>query len=82
MTSILFKYVLTAILTVHLTKHIVLAEQNQLKKSPNRFLYHLFRKYGSHGTISFEVILIFSELIKFRNFSVIFNFGNEQASQH
>lgn len=59
MTSTLLKYVLTAILTVHLTAHMVFAEQTTsttLKNQPNRFLNHLVKKYGSHGKISFEVI--------------------------
>lgn len=59
MTSTLLKYVLTAILTVHLTTYIVFADQTTstvTKRQPNRFLGHLMKKYGSQGTISFEVI--------------------------
>lgn len=29
--------------------------QCELQQRPNRYLAHLFNKYGSHGTISFEV---------------------------
>lgn len=58
MTLTTFKYALTAIVTVQLAMHIVFAEQNTstfTKSQSNRFLGHLVRKYGSHGTISFEV---------------------------
>lgn len=61
MTSSLFKHILTAILIVHLSNECVLAEQQTTttttpsRRPSNRFLNHLFRKYGSRGTISFEV---------------------------
>ncbi|XP_031638568.1 zinc transporter ZIP10 isoform X2 [Contarinia nasturtii] len=60
MTSSLFKHFFTAVLIVHLSNHIIFAEHTTTtstttpKRQSNRFLSHLFRKYGSHGTISFE----------------------------
>lgn len=59
MTSALFKYALVAILAIYFDSHIVFAEKTlptSTQKPSNRFLNHIFRKYGSHGTISFEVI--------------------------
>lgn len=60
MTSALFKYTLAAILTIHMYNAIAFAENTlptaSTQKPSNRFLSHIFRKYGSHGTISFEVI--------------------------
>ncbi len=28
---------------------------SEISKKPNRFLTHIFNKYGSHGVINFEV---------------------------
>lgn len=28
---------------------------SEMSKKPNRFLTHIFNKYGSHGVINFEV---------------------------
>lgn len=36
---------------------------SDVPKNQNRYLAHLFHKYGSHGTISFEVSLLFSTAI-------------------
>lgn len=41
---------------------------SDVPKNQNRYLAHLFHKYGSHGTISFEVSLMFSTEITI-NFS-------------
>lgn len=69
MTSTLFKYAITAILTIHICNDIVFAADKTdptptktttttapMHNPSKRFLNHIFRKYGSHGTISFEVI--------------------------
>ncbi|XP_055311077.1 zinc transporter ZIP10 isoform X2 [Sitodiplosis mosellana] len=65
MTSPLFKHIFAAFFIVHLSNHIAFAEHTTAtentsspstppKRVSNRFLTHLFRKYGSHGKISFE----------------------------
>lgn len=72
MTSTLFKYAITAILTINICNDIVFAADKTdptpttitttttttapMHNPSKRFLNHIFRKYGSHGTISFEVI--------------------------
>lgn len=79
MTSSLFMHIFAVAFIIHLSNHIAFGDQitttehtsspappssPPLKRLSNRYLTHLFRKYGSHGKISFEVsaLLLFFPL--------------------
>lgn len=56
MTPALFKYTLTVVLAIFVANSIVWGDKTSTPNPSDRFLKHIFRKYGSRGTISFEVI--------------------------
>lgn len=64
MTSVSAKNIISTISIIYVLNHIATGEiltpttettTSTTNKFANRYLAHLFHKYGAHGTMSFEV---------------------------